>query len=41
MTDVELMEIVAHTALNVLSNCANHLARPGLDLPAVELEPRD
>ncbi|WIX80693.1 carboxymuconolactone decarboxylase family protein [Amycolatopsis carbonis] len=41
VTDAELMEIVGHIALNVLSNYANHLAQPDLDFPAIELEPRD
>jgi uncharacterized peroxidase-related enzyme len=34
VTDAELAEIVAHVALNVLSNYFNHLARPDLDFPA-------
>ncbi|GLZ80119.1 alkyl hydroperoxide reductase AhpD [Actinorhabdospora filicis] len=34
VTDAELAEIVAHVALNVLSNYFNHLARPELDFPA-------
>lgn len=33
VTDAELAEIVAHVALNVLSNYFNHLARPDLDFP--------
>jgi uncharacterized peroxidase-related enzyme len=36
VTDAELTEIVAHIALNVLSNYFNHLARPDLDFPAVD-----
>jgi uncharacterized peroxidase-related enzyme len=34
VTDAELAEIVAHIALNTLSNYFNHLARPELDFPA-------
>lgn len=34
VTDAELAEIVAHVALNVLSNYFNHLAKPDLDFPA-------
>jgi uncharacterized peroxidase-related enzyme len=34
VTDAELSEVVAHVALNVLSNYFNHLARPDLDFPA-------
>ncbi|NUR63242.1 MAG: hypothetical protein HOV87_31980 [Catenulispora sp.] len=34
VTDAELAEIVAHVALNVLSNYFNHLAQPELDFPA-------
>jgi uncharacterized peroxidase-related enzyme len=33
VTDGELAEIVAHVALNVLSNYFNHLALPDLDFP--------
>jgi uncharacterized peroxidase-related enzyme len=33
VSDAELAEIVAHVALNVLSNYFNHLARPELDFP--------
>jgi uncharacterized peroxidase-related enzyme len=36
VTDAELAEIVAHIALNVLSNYFNHLARPELDFPEVD-----
>ncbi|MCY0939216.1 carboxymuconolactone decarboxylase family protein [Streptomyces sp. H34-S4] len=36
VTDAELAEIVAHVALNVLSNYFNHLAQPDLEFPAVE-----
>jgi uncharacterized peroxidase-related enzyme len=34
----ELAEIVAQVALNTFSNLWNHVARPALDFPAVELE---
>ena len=34
VTDAELAEIVAHIALNTLSNYLNHLAQPALDFPA-------
>jgi uncharacterized peroxidase-related enzyme len=34
VTDAELAEIVAHIALNTLSNYFNHLAQPVLDFPA-------
>ena len=34
VTAPELAEIVAHVALNVLSNYFNHLAQPELDFPA-------
>jgi uncharacterized peroxidase-related enzyme len=37
VTDAELAEIVAHVALNVLSNYFNHLARPDLDFPEVSV----
>ncbi|MEZ0092674.1 carboxymuconolactone decarboxylase family protein [Streptacidiphilus sp. EB129] len=36
VTDAELAEIVAHIALNTLSNYFNHLARPELDFPEVK-----
>jgi uncharacterized peroxidase-related enzyme len=36
VTDAELAEIVAHVALNVLSNYFNHLAEPELDFPLIE-----
>ncbi|MGW4894381.1 carboxymuconolactone decarboxylase family protein [Kitasatospora sp. NPDC004240] len=35
VTDAELAEIVAHIALNTLSNYFNHLAEPELDFPRV------
>lgn len=35
VTDAELAEIVAHIALNTLSNYFNHLAQPELDFPEV------
>lgn len=35
VTDAELAEVVAHVALNTLSNYFNHLARPELDFPLV------
>ncbi|MEV6964666.1 carboxymuconolactone decarboxylase family protein [Hamadaea sp. NPDC051192] len=34
VTDAEVAEVVAHVALNVLSNYFNHLAQPELDFPA-------
>jgi uncharacterized peroxidase-related enzyme len=34
VTDAEFAEIVAHVALNTLSNYFNHLAQPDLDFPA-------
>jgi uncharacterized peroxidase-related enzyme len=36
VTDAELTEIVAHVALNALSNFFNHLARPALDFPLTD-----
>lgn len=38
LTDSELVEAVAHVALNVLSNYVSHLTQPDLDFPAVPLE---
>lgn len=35
VTDAEAGEVVAHVALNTLSNYYNHLARPELDFPEV------
>ncbi|MCF2533245.1 carboxymuconolactone decarboxylase family protein [Yinghuangia soli] len=35
VTDAELAEVVAHIALNTLSNYFNHLAEPELDFPEV------
>jgi uncharacterized peroxidase-related enzyme len=35
VNDAELAEIVAHIALNTLSNYFNHLAQPDLDFPEV------
>jgi AhpD family alkylhydroperoxidase len=35
VTDAEVLEIVAHVALNALSNYVNHVARPPLDFPRV------
>lgn len=35
VSDAELAEIVAHVALNTLSNYFNHLAQPDLDFPEV------
>jgi uncharacterized peroxidase-related enzyme len=35
VTDAELGEIVAHLALNTLSNYFNHVAQPDLDFPEV------
>ncbi|NUU25485.1 MAG: carboxymuconolactone decarboxylase family protein [Streptomycetaceae bacterium] len=35
VTDAELAEVVAHIALNTLSNYFNHLAQPVLDFPEV------
>ncbi|NUR71535.1 MAG: carboxymuconolactone decarboxylase family protein [Hamadaea sp.] len=34
VTDAEIAEVVAHVALNVMSNYFNHLAQPELDFPA-------
>ncbi|WP_211240783.1 carboxymuconolactone decarboxylase family protein [Hamadaea tsunoensis] len=34
VTDAETAEVVAHVALNTLSNYFNHVARPELDFPA-------
>ncbi len=36
VSDAELAEIVAHVALNTLSNYFNHLAEPDLDFPEVQ-----
>ncbi|MFI6977240.1 carboxymuconolactone decarboxylase family protein [Embleya sp. NPDC050154] len=36
VTEAEQAEIVAHIALNTLSNYYNHLARPELDFPEVQ-----
>ncbi|MDI2132844.1 carboxymuconolactone decarboxylase family protein [Yinghuangia seranimata] len=36
VTDAELAEVVAHVALNTLSNYFNHLAEPELDFPEVK-----
>jgi uncharacterized peroxidase-related enzyme len=36
VTDEELAEVVAHVALNVLSNSFNHLAQPELDFPPAD-----
>ncbi|GAA2104763.1 carboxymuconolactone decarboxylase family protein [Kitasatospora saccharophila] len=38
VTDAEISEIVAHIALNVLSNYFNHVAQPDLDFPPVDAE---
>lgn len=38
LTDEEIGEIVAHTALNVFSNFFNHVAEPELDFPAAAIE---
>jgi uncharacterized peroxidase-related enzyme len=35
VTDAEVLEVVAHVALNALSNYVNHVARPPLDFPRV------
>ncbi|GAA2362171.1 hypothetical protein GCM10010404_15030 [Nonomuraea africana] len=35
VTDEEVAEIVAHIALNTLSNYFNHVAEPDLDFPEV------
>lgn len=32
-TDAEIIETVAHVALNILSNYTNHVAQPSLDFP--------
>jgi uncharacterized peroxidase-related enzyme len=37
VTDAETAEIVAHVALNTLSNYYNHLARPEPDFPEVQV----
>jgi len=39
VTDAEVLEVVAHVALNVLSNYVNHVARPPLDFPPVSTTP--
>lgn len=36
VSDAELAEIVAHVALNTLSNYFNHVAEPDLDFPEVQ-----
>ncbi|MER5639722.1 carboxymuconolactone decarboxylase family protein [Kitasatospora sp. NPDC002227] len=36
VSDAEIAEIVAHVALNVLSNYFNHVAQPDLDFPLVD-----
>jgi len=36
VTEAEMGEVVAHIALNVLSNYFNHVAEPQLDFPAVD-----
>lgn len=36
-SDAALSEIIAHIALNMFSNLFNHLARPDLDFPAVDM----
>jgi uncharacterized peroxidase-related enzyme len=36
VTDAEVLEVVAHVALNALSNYVNHVARPPLDFPRVD-----
>lgn len=38
LTDEEIGEIVAHTALNVFSNFFNHVAEPELDFPSAAIE---
>jgi uncharacterized peroxidase-related enzyme len=38
LSDEEIGEIVAHTALNVFSNFFNHVAEPELDFPSVTIE---
>ena len=35
LTDAELIEVVAEVSVNMFSNYANRLARPGLDFPPV------
>lgn len=37
-SDAELMEIVAHVALNTLTNYVNEVAQTEIDFPAVDLE---
>lgn len=38
VSDEELGEIVAHTALNIFSNYFNHVAEPELDFPLAAIE---
>lgn len=38
VTDAEIAEVVAHIALNTLSNLFNHVAQPDLDFPPVAEE---
>jgi uncharacterized peroxidase-related enzyme len=39
VSDEEISEVVAHVALNTLSNFFSHVAEPELDFPAVDLTP--
>jgi alkylhydroperoxidase family enzyme len=33
--DAEIVEIVAHIGVNILTNCFNHIARTAIDFPVV------
>jgi uncharacterized peroxidase-related enzyme len=37
LSDAEITEIVAHVALNVLTNCIYHVARATVDFPPVDI----
>lgn len=39
VSDAEILEVVAHVAMNALSNWVNHVARPPLDFPRVPTAP--
>jgi uncharacterized peroxidase-related enzyme len=39
VTDSEVLEVVAHVALNSFSNYVNHVALPPLDFPRVSIAP--
>jgi uncharacterized peroxidase-related enzyme len=38
LTDAEIVETVAHVALNIFTNYLNHVARPVVDFPEVKLD---